>query len=69
MVKIIGKKLLQIIPVLFIVSVISFLIVYLAPGDPVNMYIRPEMTPQQINRIRESLGLDAGMGEQYLRCV
>lgn len=66
MVKIIGKKLLQIIPVLFIVSVISFLIVYLAPGDPVNMYIRPEMTPQQINRIRESLGLDAGMGEQYL---
>lgn len=63
----IGKKLLQIIPVLLVVSVISFMIVYLAPGDPVNMYIRPEMTKYQIDAIRESLGLDAGMGEQYLK--
>ncbi len=65
--KIIGKKLLQIIPVLLVVSIISFLIVYLAPGDPVNMYIKPEMTKYQIEAIRKSLGLDAGMGEQYFR--
>lgn len=63
----VGKKLLQIIPVLLVVSIISFMIVYLAPGDPVNMYIKPEMTKQQIQAIRESLGLDAGMAEQYLR--
>lgn len=63
----IGKKLLQIIPVLLVVSVISFMIVYLAPGDPVNMYIRPEMSRHQIEAIRKSLGLDAGMGEQYLK--
>lgn len=65
--KMIGKKLLQIIPVLLVVSVISFMIVYLAPGDPVNMYIKPEMTTYQIEEIRESLGLDAGMAEQYVR--
>lgn len=65
--KIIGKKILQIIPVLLVVSVMSFLIVYLAPGDPVNMYIKPEMTRHQIEEIRKSLGLDAGMAEQYIR--
>lgn len=63
--KLLGKKLIQIIPVLFIMSVISFMIVYLAPGDPVNMYIKPEMTTQQIEDIRTSLGLNAGMAEQY----
>ena len=66
MIKIICKKILQAIPVLIVVSVLSFMIVYCAPGDPVNMYIKPEMTKAQIEKIRESLGLNAGIGEQYL---
>ncbi len=66
MFRMIGKRILQMIPVLFIVSVISFMIVYFAPGDPANMYIKPEMNIQQIEEIRESLGLNASLGEQYL---
>lgn len=65
--KFFGKKILQIIPVLFVVSILSFMIVYFAPGDPVNMYIKPEMTMDQIEKIRKSLGLDASMLEQYMR--
>lgn len=60
------KRLLQTIPVIILVSIFSFLIIHLAPGDPVNMYIKPEMTIQDIEAIREELGLNAGIVEQYI---
>ena len=35
-------------PVLLLVSIFSFLIIHFAPGDPLNMYIRPDMTPEEM---------------------
>ena len=61
------KRTLELIPVLILVSIFSFLIVYLAPGDPMNMYIRPDMTQQEIDELRVELGLDGGPAQQYLR--
>lgn len=63
------KRLLQTIPVIILVSIFSFLIIHLAPGDPVNMYIKPEMTIQDIEAIREELGLNAGIVEQYISWI
>jgi peptide/nickel transport system permease protein len=51
---------------LFFISLVSFLLVKLAPGDPVQAYITPRMSPEDIERIRHSLGLDKPMFMQYL---
>lgn len=64
--KYIIKRILQSIPILFIVSIISFLIIYMAPGDPVNSYISADMTPEDINNIRENLGLNKPIYIQYI---
>lgn len=53
------------IPVLILVSIFSFMIIHFAPGDPLNMYIRPDMTQQEINELRVDLGLDGTIVEQY----
>lgn len=52
------RRLLQLLPMLFFISLVAFLLVKLAPGDPVAAYITPRMAPEDIERIRQSLGLD-----------
>jgi peptide/nickel transport system permease protein len=63
----ITKRVLQIIPMLFVISVISFVLAKLTPGDPVKMYVTPNMHPQDIERIRQSLGLNLPVYDQYIR--
>ena len=60
------RRLAQLVPMLFFISLVSFLLVELAPGDPVQAYITPRMSPEDIERIRHSLGLDKPMFMQYL---
>lgn len=60
------RRLAQLVPMLFFISLVSFLLVKLAPGDPVQAYITPRMSPDDIERIRHSLGLDKPMFMQYL---
>lgn len=59
------KRIVQMIPVLILVSIFSFMIIHFAPGDPINMYIRPDMTEEEIEIIRQNLGLDGSIVEQY----
>jgi ABC-type dipeptide/oligopeptide/nickel transport systems, permease components len=63
----ITKRVLQIIPMLFVISVISFVLAKLTPGDPVKMYVTPNMHPEDVARIRESLGLNLPVYDQYIR--
>ena len=42
------------------------MIIHFAPGDPINMYIRQDMTQQEIDELRVDLGLDGTIAEQYL---
>lgn len=65
MAKFLTKRILQLIPVLLLVSIFSFLIVHFAPGDPMNMYIRPDMTQEEMDELKESLGLNGTLVEQY----
>jgi len=60
------RRVAQLVPMLFFISLVSFLLVKLAPGDPVQAYITPRMSPEDIERIRHSLGLDKPMFMQYL---
>lgn len=55
------------IPMLFFITIISFILMHLAPGDPLQAYISPDMNVEDIERIRESLGLNDPIIVQYFK--
>jgi peptide/nickel transport system permease protein len=57
------------IPLLLVISFLSFGIYQLAPGDPVKAYIPREMLqhPEEVERVRQQLGLDKHWTIQYIR--
>lgn len=61
------RRLLIAIPVLFGVTVFSFFIVNLAPGNPVEMFISPDATQADIELKKEALGLNDPIYVQYIR--
>ena len=63
------SRILTIIPVLLIISVGVFSIMHLLPGDPAMLILAGEAvsTPEQIDRLREQLGLNDPIHVQYLR--
>ena len=63
------RRLVQAIPILIGVSVIVFLIVYAAPGDPTDRFRTPRVPPEQIEALIRSYGLDRSLPEQYLAWV
>src|SRR4029453_904941 len=66
MIRYIAQRLLHAIPVLFGVSLITFLLTYLLPADPARMYAGPNASIETVNSIRHQLGLDRPFYEQYL---
>ena len=60
------KKLAQLIVILFLISIFSFAIIYIAPGDISSMYLTPEMTDEERQIVIEKLGLDKTLHEQYI---
>jgi peptide/nickel transport system permease protein len=61
------KRLILMIPVLFGITVISFTVMKIAPGDPVSLYtdLNPNMNEETINRLREHYGLNDPIHVQY----
>jgi len=56
---------LQLLPVLFGISIITFVLVRLIPGDPARVLLGTRATPTAIARIREQYGLDEPLWLQY----
>jgi len=52
------RRLLAAIPVVLVVGVTVFVLINLAPGDPVRIMLGPDARPEAVERMRESLGLD-----------
>jgi ABC-type dipeptide/oligopeptide/nickel transport system permease component len=61
-----AKSFLQLIPTLFIASILIFAIIVLSPGDPVAMKLGTEATEEQIQAERERLGLDKPIVVRYV---
>jgi peptide/nickel transport system permease protein len=59
------RRLAMIIPVLFGISVIVFLIMALIPGDPALAILGSFATPDNVAKLRQDLGLDRSLVEQY----
>ena len=60
------KRLLLLVPVLVGMSVVVFLLLRLVPGDPAAVILGLRATPQGLAVIREELGLDLPIVQQYL---
>lgn len=60
------RRTLQMIPALFGVSVIAFMIIHVAPGDPVTMMLSSDASQAEIEQLRSRLGLDQPLVAQYL---
>ena len=65
----IAKKLLWLIPTFFGITVISFTVMHLAPGEPMALQanFNPKMTPEMRERLRRAYGLDKPLYVQYAR--
>jgi peptide/nickel transport system permease protein len=64
--KYILRRLLLMIPVAFLVTIIIFVLIRMAPGDPVLTYAGEEKDPATIAVIRVQLGLDQPLPVQYI---
>ena len=56
----------QLIPVLFGISIVTFVMVHSIPGDPVRTLLGSKATPEAIERIRAEFGLDQPVWLQYV---
>ncbi|MBM3960234.1 MAG: ABC transporter permease [SAR202 cluster bacterium] len=69
----IAQRVLTSIPVILIVGVITFSLLYVAPGDPAAIIGGDEASPQQLEEIRRQLGFDKPyhiqLGRWFLRLV
>ena len=64
------RRSVQLIPILILITIISFSVMQLAPGGPLAAYEHsPNMTPQQLAVIKHDLGLDEPPYMQYLHWV
>jgi peptide/nickel transport system permease protein len=62
----IAQRLGQAVLILFGITVVTFVLLYLLPADPVRMIAR-NATPEVIENIRNELGLNLPLWEQYAR--
>ena len=65
MLKFAAKRVALMVPVLFIISVAVFLIIYLTPGDPASSMLGMEATSEKIEQVNERLGLNRPPLERY----
>lgn len=63
------QRLLSLVGVLFGVSVIVFLALHLAPGDPAQLLLGPLARADDLVRLRQELGLDESLPVQYLKWI
>lgn len=59
------KRILQIIPVLIVISLLVFLMMHMIPGDPVKNMLGMEASKEAIEAERERLGLNDPLPVQY----
>lgn len=70
MIRYLVRQVIGLIPLLFLVSMASFLVIRMLPGDPATAYlnsINAPLTEESIREAEEMLGLDESLPVQYAR--
>lgn len=60
------RRLITTIPVMFLVSLMSFAVIWLVPGDPAASFLDASATLEQIARVRQELGLNEPLWQQMM---
>ncbi|MEH7343103.1 ABC transporter permease [Bacillus sp. JJ1532] len=63
------RRIIQTIPVMIGVTLAVFLMMHLIPGDPAQIMAGENANPEQVEQMRENLGLNDPLYEQYFRYV
>ena len=66
MTRFVGKRLLYVLPVLFAVTLLTFLIASLLPGDLASTILGDQTTPEKVEALRAQMGLDLPLWQRYL---
>ncbi|QAY68236.1 ABC transporter permease [Paenibacillus protaetiae] len=63
------RRVLQSVLVLFLISIVTFLLIHAAPGGPTQMMIAPGLSPEAFEVQKHNLGLDQSLPVQYWKWV
>lgn len=66
MIRLIGMRLVMAVPVLLVVTIVTFLLISLAPGDAATAILGSNASPEAVAALRAKLGLDRPWYEQWL---
>ncbi|HYD07464.1 MAG TPA: ABC transporter permease [Reyranella sp.] len=66
MARFIGRRLLYLLPVLLAVTLLTFLIAALLPGDLAYTILGDQATPEKVEALRAQMGLDLPIWQRYL---
>ena len=69
MVRFVIKRLLMLIPVLLGISLVVLILIDVTPGDPARMMLGAQATQEQVNALREELGLNDPLPVRYGRFI
>lgn len=61
-----AKRLALVLPVIWAVVTLVFLLIHIVPGDPVRNALGENATEQQVNELKQKLGLDLPLSQQYV---
>ena len=61
------RRLLAVVPVMLVVATVSFVLIRLAPGDPASVLAGPDAGPEDLARLRVSLGMDQPLPVQLVK--
>lgn len=67
--RVIVRRLLSLIFVIFSITFLTFIVGYLAPGDPILVLMGPRRDPEIYNNLRHVYGLDQPWYQQYLTYI
>jgi len=67
--KVIAQRLLSLVFVIFSITFLTFIVGYLAPGDPILVLLGPRRDPQVYNNLRHLYGLDQPWYQQYFTYI
>ncbi|ETT81528.1 nickel ABC transporter permease [Viridibacillus sp. FSL R5-0477] len=66
MLRYIIKRVLEILPIIIVVSILSFLFIHFIPGDPARLVAGKDATLEDVQNVREELGLNDPIWKQYI---
>jgi len=65
----IAKRILSLIPVLFVVTIAIFLLIHITPGDPAAAMLGIEASQEEIQALSEELGFNRPIYQQYMSWI